>query len=41
MADVRADDVVEEMCVNEAEIAVDGGGRATGEGPCFVIVVWH
>lgn len=33
MADVRADDVVEEMRVDEAEVAVDGGGCAACECP--------
>ncbi len=41
VADVGADDVVEEMGVNEAEIAVNGCGCATGEGPGFVVVVGH
>lgn len=41
VADVGANDVVEEMSVNEAEIAVDGGSGTTGEGPCLVVVVRH
>ena len=41
VADVRADDVVKEVRVYEAEVAVDGCGGATGEGPCFVVVVRH
>lgn len=39
MADVGADDVVEEMGVYEAEVAVDCGGCAAGEGPFVVGVV--
>ena len=41
VADVRADDVVEEVRVDEAEVAVDGCGGSAGEGPGFVVVVWH
>lgn len=39
VADVGADDVVEEMGIDEAEVAVDGGGGATGKGPGAVVVV--
>lgn len=41
MADVCTDDVVEEMRVDEAEVAVDGGCGAAGESPGFVVVVGH
>lgn len=41
VADVRADDVVEEVRVDEAEVAVDGCGGAAGEGPGAVVVVGH
>jgi len=33
VADVRADDVVEKMGVNETEVAVDGCSGTAGEGP--------
>lgn len=39
VAHVCPDDVVEEVCVDEAEVAVDGRGGAAGEGPCVVVVV--
>lgn len=39
VADVRADDVVEEVRVDESEIAVDGGGCAARECPGAVGVV--
>ena len=39
VAYVRADDVVEEVGVDEAEVAVDGGGGAAGEVPGVVVVV--
>ena len=39
VAYVRADDVVEEVRVDEAEVAVDGGGGAAGEVPGVVVVV--
>lgn len=41
VADVGADDIVEEVGVDEAEVAVDGCGGATGEGPGAVVVVGH
>lgn len=41
MADVRTNDVVEEMCVDEAEIAINGGCCAAGKGPGVVVVVGH
>lgn len=41
MADVRADDVVEEVGVDESEITIDCCGCATGECPCLVVVVRH
>lgn len=39
VAHVRADDVVEEVGVDEAEVAVDGCGGAAGEVPGVVVVV--
>jgi hypothetical protein len=39
MADVGADDVVEEMSVDETEVAVDSGGSTAGEGPGVIAVV--
>jgi hypothetical protein len=39
VADVSADDVVEKMGIDEAEIAVDGGSGATREGPGTIAVV--
>lgn len=36
---VRADDVVEEVGVDESEVAVNGGSGTTGEGPGAVVVV--
>lgn len=41
VADVCADDIVEEVRIDESEIAVDGCGCATGECPGFVVVVRH
>jgi len=41
VADVRAYDVMEEVCVNEAKVAVDGCGGSTGEGSGVVTVVWE
>jgi hypothetical protein len=41
VADVGADDVVEEVSVDEAEITVDGGGCAAGKGPGLVVIVGH
>ena len=41
VADVRADDVVEEVGVDEAEVAVDGCGCSARERPGFVVVVRH
>jgi len=41
VADVCADYVVEEVRVDEAEVAVDGCGGAAGEGPGAVVVVRH
>ena len=41
VADVCADDVVEEVGIDESEIAVDGCGCAAGESPGFVVVVRH
>ncbi len=37
--DVRLDDAVEEVAADEAELAVDGGGGAAGEGPGVGVVV--
>ena len=37
--DVRLDDAVEDVAPDEAELAVDGRGRATGEGPAVGVVV--
>jgi len=39
VAHVRADDVVEEVRVDEAEVAVNGCGGAAREGPGVVVVV--
>jgi hypothetical protein len=39
VADVGPDDVMEEVGVNEAEVAVDCGGGAAGEGPGAVAVM--
>ena len=41
VADVRADDVVEEVGVDEAQVAINGGGRAARERPRLVVVVRH
>jgi len=41
VADVGTDDVVEEVGVDEAEVAVNCCGCAAGEGPGAVCVVWH
>jgi hypothetical protein len=41
MADVGANDVVEEMGVDEAEVSVDGCGGTTSKGPGLVVVVRH
>ena len=41
VADVGADDVVEEVGVDEAEVAVDCCCGSAGEGPGFVVVVRH
>ena len=41
VADMCADDVVEEMRVDEAEIAIDGSSCTTSECPRLVVVVWH
>ena len=41
VADVRADYVVEEMGVDEAEVTVDGCGGAAGKGPGLVVVMRH
>jgi hypothetical protein len=41
VADMGADDVVEEVSVDEAEVAVDGGGCAAGKGPGLVVIVRH
>jgi len=41
VADVGADDVVEEMRVDEAEITIDGCGCAASESPGFGVVMWH
>lgn len=41
MADVCADDVVEEMGIDETEVAIDGCGGTTGEGPGGGVVVGH
>jgi len=37
--DVGLDDVVEEVRADGPEVAVDCGGGAAGEGPCFAGVV--
>lgn len=39
VADVGADNVVEKVGVDEAEVAIDGGCGTTGEGPGAVTVV--
>jgi len=39
VADVGADDVMEEMSIDEAEVTIDGGGSAAGEGPGAIAVV--
>ena len=41
VADMGADDVVEEVRVNETQIAINGGRGATRECPSFVVVVRH
>ena len=41
VADVGTDDVVEEVRVDESEVAVDGGSCAAREGPGAVGVVGH
>lgn len=41
MADMCTDDVVEEMSVDEAEVAVDGCSGSASEGPGLVVVVGH
>ena len=41
VADVCADDVVEEMCVDEPEIAIDGSSCAASKCPRLVVVVRH
>lgn len=41
VADVCADDVVEEMRIDEAEIAINGCGCAASESPGFGVVMWH
>ena len=41
MADVCADDIVEEVGVDESEVAVNGCGCSASECPCFVVVVGH
>lgn len=41
VADMGADDVVEEMRVNETQIAINGGRGAARECPSFVVVVRH
>lgn len=41
MADVRADDVVEEVGIDETEVTINGGCRTTSEGPGLVVVVRH
>jgi len=39
MTDVSPDYVVEKMRVDEAEIAVNGGGCAAGKGPGAVVIM--
>lgn len=41
VADVRANNVMEEMGVDKPKIAIDGGSRSASEGPGFVVVVGH
>lgn len=41
VADVCTDDIVEEMCVDEPEIAIDGSSCAASECPRFVVVMRH
>lgn len=41
MADVGANDVVEEMGVDESEITIDGGSCTASKGPGVVGVVGH
>lgn len=39
MADVGADDVMEEMGIDEAKVTVNGGSGTAGEGPGVVVVM--
>lgn len=41
MADVGANDVMEKMGIDEAEVAIDGGSCATGEIPGLAVVMRH
>jgi hypothetical protein len=41
VADVRADDVVEEMRVDEAQVAIDGGAGTARKSPCVAVVMWE
>ncbi len=41
VADVCADDVVEEVGIDETEVAVDCGCCSTSKVPGFVVVVGH
>ena len=41
VADVRSDNVVEEVRVDEAEVTIDGCGGSAGEGPGSIVVVGH
>lgn len=41
VADVCTNDIVEEVSVDEAKVAVDGCCGAAGEGPGLVVVVRH
>ena len=41
VADVGADDVVEEMCIDESEITIDGSSGAASERPRLIVVMRH
>ena len=41
VADVCADDVVEQMSVDESKITVNRGSSSTSESPGLVVVVRH
>ncbi|CAG8960711.1 hypothetical protein HYFRA_00013481 [Hymenoscyphus fraxineus] len=41
VADVCANDIVEEVGIDEAKVTINGGSGSTGEGPGLVVVVGH